>query len=142
MHTRGLASDASKSKARERYNYNKSSILDDLVENAEHLKFKRVTATDLASSKQPPRQVKMLARDFIHDSLYNPHYGYFTKNAVIFSADEPIDFTGLRNLPHFQDAVARKYVAHGGEAFTEPGPGKQVWHTPTELFKVSPSLSA
>ncbi|KAG8994629.1 hypothetical protein FRB93_001544 [Tulasnella sp. JGI-2019a] len=123
-------------KRKDRINYNKSSILS-TDDDSKHLSYKRVTAADLATMQKPPRQVKMLVRDFIHDSLYNPNYGYFPKNAVIFSADEPIDFHGLKDLPHFQDAVARKYRDEGGAEFTEPGPGKQVWHTPTELFKAS-----
>lgn len=36
-----------------------------------------------------PRQVRMLARDFIHDSLYNPTYGYFTKQAVLLPDPNP-----------------------------------------------------
>ncbi|KAG8854435.1 hypothetical protein FRB96_007497 [Tulasnella sp. 330] len=121
-------------KSKDRINYNKSSILSS-DDDSKHLSYTRATASDLAKLQKPPREVKMLARDFIHDSLYNPHYGYFPKNAVIFSADQPINFHALKDLPHFQDAVARKYNDEGGAAFTEPGPGKQVWHTPTELFK-------
>lgn len=129
-------SPSTKLKSKDRINYNKSSILSN-DDDSKHLSYNRVTAVDLAKAHNPPREVKMLVRDFIHDSLYNPHYGYFPKNAVIFSADQPIDFHGLKDLPHFQDAVARKYSDDGGAAFSEPGPGKQVWHTPTELFKVN-----
>ncbi|KAG8899605.1 hypothetical protein FRB99_006554 [Tulasnella sp. 403] len=77
----------------------------------------------------------MLTRDYIHDSLYNPHYGYFSKNAVIYEGDE-VAFGGLRDMVEFEAVVGRKYVEVGGEGGEGvSGPGRQVWHTPTELFK-------
>ncbi|OBZ73669.1 NADH dehydrogenase [ubiquinone] complex I, assembly factor 7 [Grifola frondosa] len=74
----------------------------------------------------------MLVRDFIEDSLYNPHYGYFPKQATIFTSSETIDFASLRNGTHFQQEVAKRYAAYGLDT---DGPGRQIWHTPTELFK-------
>lgn len=35
----------------------------------------------------------MLARDFVHDSLYNPEYGYFTKQAVLLPDPSPAAIT-------------------------------------------------
>lgn len=75
----------------------------------------------------------MLVRDFIDDSLYNPHYGYFPKQATIFTATDPIDFRAMRNSAAFQDEVARRYEQFEVD---DEGPGRQIWHTPTELFKV------
>lgn len=122
-------------KPKEKFNYNRSSIslFDETDAYASH---KRVTAEALSVYRKPPRKVKMLARDFIHDSLYNPHYGYFPKNAVIFSQDEPFDFTQMKDLTHFTEEVALRYAERGTHNALGEGPGRQIWHTPTELFKV------
>ncbi|EEB97716.1 hypothetical protein MPER_02910, partial [Moniliophthora perniciosa FA553] len=70
----------------------------------------------------------MLARDFIEDSLYNPHYGYFSKKATIFNwSDKPFEFGHIRDATEFDSMVARRYASYEEE--------KQLWHTPTELFK-------
>ncbi|KAI6008969.1 hypothetical protein EDC04DRAFT_3122888 [Pisolithus marmoratus] len=83
----------------------------------------------------------MLVRDFIEDALYNPHYGYFSKQATILTApreeNEGFDFNGCKDGAHFESAVASWYMECGSVTETE-GPGRQVWHTPTELFKVCP----
>ena len=106
----------------------------------------------------------MLARDFIDDCLYNPFYGYFSTQAVIFDPDavskkgnggaagarvgggtalqgsraEGFEFGKLRNTTEFEDEIARRYGEFEGlDGAGEKGPGRQVWHTPTELFKVS-----
>jgi hypothetical protein len=102
-----------------------------------------VTANSLAEThKEPPRGVQMLVRDFIEDSLYHPNYGYFSKQAHIFSAVEspdrpgaPLDFGAFRDNNEFQDAVARRYATLESDTKGN-GPGKQIWHTPTELFQV------
>jgi hypothetical protein len=115
----------------------------------------------------------MLVRDFIDDSLYNPSYGYFSRNAPIFTPpDEGYEFGGFRDAAAFQEAVAGRYeefearevALEEAEAGAGPGEesatkgkakgkgkevrgrptgglGRQVWHTPTELFKVSCDLS-
>lgn len=116
----------------EKINYNRLSFQD--APDPEHVAYKRVTANDLESCTEPPRRVRMLVRDFIEDSLYNPNYGYFPKQADIFTAVEPIRFGKLRNLIEFEEVVAQKYAEYGPDG---EGPGRQIWHTPTELFKVS-----
>lgn len=78
----------------------------------------------------------MLVRDFIEDSLYNPNYGYFPKQVTIFtSSDTSINFGRMRDGAEFQEEVAERYQAYGQDALE--GPGRQIWHTPTELFQVS-----
>ncbi|KAI6041216.1 S-adenosyl-L-methionine-dependent methyltransferase [Pisolithus marmoratus] len=83
----------------------------------EHLSYPRVTADELACTgdNAPPKRARMLVRDFIEDALYNPHYGYFSKQATILTApgeeNEGFDFNGFKDW--------------------------QIWHTPTELFKLS-----
>ena len=117
----------------DKINYNAVSFAD--TPEAEHVHYRRVTANELESSgsREPPTEVKMLVRDFIEDSLYNPHYGYFPKQATIFTATKPIDFSRMRNTVEFQNEVARRYAQFESDG---DGPGRQIWHTPTELFKV------
>jgi hypothetical protein len=126
---------------KDRFNYNESPLLSFLDDSQALADYPRRTANELASNRVPPRRVKMLARDFIHDSLYNPHYGYFAQNAVIFSSDAAFDFNRINNLAHFQEEVAQRYAILGGGSSPTSGLGKQVWHTPTELFKARPPSS-
>ncbi|EAU90312.2 hypothetical protein CC1G_08994 [Coprinopsis cinerea okayama7 len=94
----------------------------------------QLTANDLEKETTPPTGVKMLVRDFIEDSLYNPNYGYFPKQATIFAHDShSFDFPSLRDSIEFQEEVAKKYAGYGSDSYE--GPGRQLWHTPTELFK-------
>jgi hypothetical protein len=119
-------------KKREELNFNPEVYFDD-APNPEHVNYKRVTSNDLEAFKHPPRRIKMLVRDYIEDSLYNPHYGYFSKRATIVTSPKHIDFATLRDSVQFQEEVANRYISYGKD---EPGPGKQLWHTPTEIFKV------
>lgn len=127
---------SSKSKKRDELNFNPEVYFDD-VPDPEHVSYKRVTSNTLEASKHPPRRVKMLVRDYIEDSLYNPHYGYFSKRATIVTSPKHIDFGTLRDSVEFQEEVAKRYVSYGKD---EPGPGKQLWHTPAEIFKVRRGL--
>ena len=123
------------------HNYNTPEFYWEGYENRdddEH-NYPRVTAQELAKRRKPPTGVKMLVRDFIQDSLYNPHYGYFSKRAIIFSANEPFNFNCLPENAAFQSEVARVYQQYEQGDPDDPrnkGPGRQIWHTPTELFKV------
>ena len=128
-----LARGKNASKTEDRINYNDRFSFSD-APDSEHVNYKRVTANDLENEREPPRRVKMLVRDFIEDSLYNSHYGYFSKQATIFSALEPIDFASVKNSTAFDAEVVKRYASYGEDG---EGPGKQLWHTPTELFKVS-----
>lgn len=82
----------------------------------------------------------MLARDFIDDSLYNPHYGYFPNQVTIFTPETPFEFGQIPNGRAFERAVAERYREYRIEEGIGAGPGRQVWHTPTELFKVCNDL--
>ncbi|GLB41861.1 hypothetical protein LshimejAT787_1004610 [Lyophyllum shimeji] len=117
---------------RDKWNYNRSSLIQ--PSDTKIADFKHVDANSLEGATEPPRGVKMLVRDFIEDSLYNPNYGYFPKQATIFNADDStLDFESLRDSAEFQEVVGQKYAAYGADKYD--GPGKQLWHTPTELFK-------
>ena len=98
--------------------------------------YPRKTAEDVAMLKTPPTRTRMLSRDFIDDCLYNPNYGYFSKQAVIFSPEMDFDFTELRDHLQFMDLLARMYKDIEGEIDEVDEVARQVWHTPTELFKV------
>ncbi|KAF7977614.1 hypothetical protein HWV62_3234 [Athelia sp. TMB] len=117
----------------DKLNYNPDIAFDEAI--GERAEYALVTANDLERRAQPPTRVKMLVRDFIEDSLYNPQYGYFPQQATIFTAaaEKQINFPAVKDSVGFQNEVAKLYSAYdvnGGE-----GAGKQLWHTPTELFK-------
>ncbi|BGP25613.1 S-adenosyl-L-methionine-dependent methyltransferase [Rhodotorula toruloides] len=164
-----------------RYNYLRTSNpFDPSPVDPNTSSYRFVTARDLVRLRDPPTRVRMLARDFIDDSLYNPNYGYFATKVEIFDPDvakvrqaqggakgkgkarevsvredvlaaasraEGFDFGAFRNTAEFEDEVARRYMVfegrgsgHDGEEVAQgvsvgSGVGRQVWHTPTELFK-------
>jgi hypothetical protein len=123
----------------ERYNYNPDASFSDQVD-PEILTLPRVTANDLANNTERPRGVLMLTRDFIENALYNPHYGYFSKQASIISSTEDeygFQFASIHDSREFQGLVAQRYNALENEK-KPMGPASQIWHTPTELFKVIP----
>ncbi|KAK4688906.1 hypothetical protein P7C73_g1206, partial [Tremellales sp. Uapishka_1] len=133
---RHLSTKAGKQPAKERYNYNTSLSFSE-EPDPDHVNYRRVTASELVSRREPPTRVKMLVRDFIDDSLYNPNYGYFARNATIFSPPKDgYDFASFRDTAAFQEAVAERYEREYGRLEADGGGlGRQVWHTPTELFK-------
>lgn len=87
----------------------------------EHYSLPIVTAADLAQQTTRPRSVRMLTRDFIHDSLYHPQYGYFSRQAVLLpperqalSEDVPLNavfpFHDIKNETEFMKAVQMRYM--------------------------------
>ncbi|KAI5479082.1 hypothetical protein MNV49_004080 [Pseudohyphozyma bogoriensis] len=141
-----------------RYNYTPNPFSTTSPDPNAH-SYRMVTAKDLATRTTPPKRVKMLVRDFIDDCLYNPNYGYFSTQVEIFDPDEGVgkkvgkgkggkevmevrnraegfDFGRLRSSREFEDEVARRYGEfESREGAMGSGKGRQVWHTPTELFK-------
>ncbi|KAI9748508.1 MAG: hypothetical protein M1815_003202 [Lichina confinis] len=102
----------------------------------EYRRYPMVTADQLRRRKEPPKRVKMLVRDFIEDSLYNPHYGYFSKQVVIFSPGEPFQFYKMKNEPEFYQQLSQRYTAFEDALDAKStNPTRQLWHTPTELFR-------
>lgn len=98
--------------------------------------FPRVTAKELARRRERPERVKMYTRDFIDDSLYNPNYGYFPRNATIYNSAEPFHFNSIQDGDAFQKQVDRSYVEFEDDLDTIATDDlRQLWHTPTELFR-------
>ncbi|TAQ84740.1 hypothetical protein B7494_g6932 [Chlorociboria aeruginascens] len=102
----------------------------------EFSKYPMVTANDLRGRRERPRRVKMLTRDFIEDSLYNPSYGYFSKQVVIFTPGEPFNFNDMKDEPEFHRLLGKRYTEFEDQLDKkEPNETRQLWHTPTELFR-------
>jgi len=98
--------------------------------------YPRVTAKELKHRSQRPMRVKMATREFIDDSLYNPNYGYFPKNATIFNLAEPFDFNGTKDGAEFQRMVDKSYLEFEDDLdAVQKDDLRQLWHTPTELFR-------
>ncbi|EMD39278.1 hypothetical protein CERSUDRAFT_134267 [Gelatoporia subvermispora B] len=126
----GFSSRPPAGKTPDRINWNTRYSFDD-TPDVEHVNYRRVSAAELRNQRERPTRAKMLVRDFIEDSLYNPHYGYFPKRAAIFNMERPLDFGRVRNMGEFDNIVAQTYIENGHGS----GPGVQMWHTPTEIFK-------
>ncbi|RKP11050.1 S-adenosyl-L-methionine-dependent methyltransferase [Thamnocephalis sphaerospora] len=79
--------------------------------------YRSMTAEDAARCRSPPRRCSMLARDFVDDSLYNPHYGYFSKQATIFTVedDEGFAFNSCRDTLEFMNRIGARYAEIEGD---------------------------
>ncbi|KAG0170752.1 hypothetical protein DFQ28_003140 [Apophysomyces sp. BC1034] len=111
------------------------SQTDEEEENIRRRSYPRTTAKGIAACTIPPTRKKMLVRDFIDDSLYNPNYGYFSKQAVIFSPEKDFDFNAMRDHLEFMNILAHLYKDIESDVDEVDEVARQVWHTPTELFK-------
>ncbi|KAJ9114164.1 hypothetical protein QFC20_001680 [Naganishia adeliensis] len=149
-----VLSPAAGKKPTPRYNFNTGLEWEHEAQDTreESARFRRVTAREVKGRREEGRRVRMLVRDWVDDSLYNQHYGYFSKQATIFSSSPTptspgIDIPHHPNLTSFQEAIAEAYersygadegagdaVALSGKG-GKGGLGRQVWHTPTELFR-------
>lgn len=88
-------------------------------------RFPLLTAKRAARSSERPRRARMLARDFIDDSLYNPTYGYFSKEVEIFQPDQPFDYNHIKDIDEFMvrwtDEYKRYEDPEKAEAEAKPG---------------------
>jgi SAM-dependent MidA family methyltransferase len=97
--------------------------------------YTKLQFSDLEKLRKQPKQYKTLTREFIHNSLYHPNYGYFSKQALIFSPLKPFEFGKIRDHLEFMNLVAGEYKELEDEVNVIDDVNRQVWHTPTELFK-------
>lgn len=68
--------------------------------------------------------------------MYNPSYGYFSKQVVIFTPGEPFDFNSLQDEPEFHRLLGKRYTEFEDKLDKKhPNDSRQLWHTPTELFR-------
>lgn len=68
--------------------------------------------------------------------MYNPNYGYFSHHATIFNPGEPFDFPSIKDEAEFNRRVNNSYVEFEDALDLEdPDETRQLWHTPTELFR-------
>lgn len=134
---RGKASPArfaeGETKRESRWTPRKNTFPQERTEEFE--RYPLVTSDMLRNRKERPRRVKMLLRDFIEDSLYNPNYGYFSKQVVIFSPGDPFDFSSMTSEHDFFQELRHRYTSFEDALdYQEPNELRQLWHTPTELF--------
>ncbi|PVU93513.1 hypothetical protein BB561_003237 [Smittium simulii] len=82
-----------------------------------------------------PKHVHMLASDFINNSLYNPSYGYFSKQAMIFSTNIAYQYQDIRDTSQLLEKVGQLYSDMERELEGVESIPRQIWHTPSELLK-------
>lgn len=83
-----------------------------------------------------PAWIEVLSNIVAIDSLYNQHYGYFSKHATIFSPGEPFDFNNIEDGPAFLRLLGERYTEFEDRLDQiNPDEARQLWHTPTELFR-------
>lgn len=93
-------------------------------------KYSAVTARNNITAKIPTCSTELM-REFIYDCLYNPTYGYFSKNVNIFNSPEPINFKKLKDQDDYFRVLKSLYDRHAQTNLKF----HQLWHTPSELFK-------
>lgn len=74
--------------------------------------FPKTTSHKLSRLNSRPKKVKMLTSDFIEDSLYNPNYGYFSKQVEIFHPDKPFDYQNIQDADEFMDNWEKAYAKY------------------------------
>ena len=90
------------------------------------------TAVQLAHSKKRPIRCKMRVSDFIDDSLYNRHYGYFSKEVEIFHTEKPFDYNNFRDADEFLESWKNAYLKYDDAQLRENSPFTEHHNTPAE----------
>lgn len=101
-----------------------NNILDYIYRNATNYPFREYSPEDiynrypftnskkLSKRAHPPKKVKLRTSDFIEDALYNPQYGYFSKEVEIFHPDKPFDYGNIRDIDEFLDSWKNMYMKY------------------------------
>lgn len=74
--------------------------------------FPMINSKKLGRNKHRPTKVKMAVSDFIEDSLYNPHYGYFSLEVEIFNSDKPFDYNNIEDVDDFMENWKASYAKY------------------------------
>ncbi|ODV65783.1 DUF185-domain-containing protein, partial [Hyphopichia burtonii NRRL Y-1933] len=101
--------------------FNNFNLVDFVYKNSTNYPFENKTPQEvfntypstnsakLARFKTRPKKSKMLVSDFIEDSLYNPHYGYFSREVEIFHPDKPFDYQNIADVDDFMENWKQAY---------------------------------
>lgn len=136
------------------YTVTPSTYIYTTEENKEQFeRFPLIDASATVRRTERPKKARMLGREFIDDSMYNPHYGYFSKSAEIFSLKDKFEVDKMGNIDSFIDQWSIEYKkqqndmrAHVPEKPNDKVPNdekknlkktrvsRHLWHTPSELF--------
>lgn len=100
-------------------------------------KFPQTTLHKLARFRTRPKRAKMLVLGFIEDLLYNPNYGYFSKEVEIFHSEKPFDYNNIENIDAFLDNWQKAYAK-----YDETKPRVNQFNQFTELAAQSKTTSA
>ncbi|WPK23801.1 hypothetical protein PUMCH_001047 [Australozyma saopauloensis] len=112
----------------------KVNLIEAIYKNATNYPFEKQTPQDvfqsyptttsarMANSKKRPHRTKMLVSDFIEDSLYNPNYGYFSKEVEIFHTEKPFDYNNFEDADEFMDSWKAAYLKYDEAKKTEESP--------------------
>ncbi|OBA21259.1 DUF185-domain-containing protein [Metschnikowia bicuspidata var. bicuspidata NRRL YB-4993] len=107
-------------------------------------RYPQTNSARMARARHRPRKTKMLVSDFIEDSLYNPHYGYFSKEVEIFHNDTPFDYNNIQDVDQFMDewknAYSRYDAGPAAPGFSEHAAGDPA-ATQLAVFDKEPLLS-
>ncbi|MBW0487796.1 hypothetical protein O181_027511 [Austropuccinia psidii MF-1] len=125
-------------------------------------KLKLLNPNQLAKFHHHPIPSISLTRDFLFDCLYNPNYGYFfnqveildrsnlrSNNSNLFQSKDQNYLNKPTSLLEFERDLSNDYsnqlvfkpINQSIQPQTSPSPNstqienRQIWHTPTELFK-------
>ena len=80
--------------------------------------------------------MQVSADDCCVDSLYNPQYGYFSKQVTIFNPGDPFQFNTMANETEFHRQLGTRYKQFEDDLdAAAKNDTRQLWHTPTELFR-------
>lgn len=99
-------------------------------------RYPMTNSSRLGRLQHRPKKVKMIVSDFIEDSLYNPNYGYFSKEVEIFHNDKPFDYNNIEDVDDFMDAWQKAY-----SKYDEINPPQQIVDPFKEFGESSESSS-
>lgn len=75
-------------------------------------RYPQTTLEKLRRFRSRPKRTKLLVLDYIEDSLYNPHYGYFSKEVEIFHQDKPFDYNNINDIDEFLENWQNAYAKY------------------------------